>query len=94
MKICVVHNAYGKLSGEEVAVQNLSRYLRRKNHTVVEFFRDSASIADRGLAKAGIELVYGGEEATFTSFRAGPNYLNLIVQPAERRWSWWGRLIF
>ena len=42
----------------------------------------------------GFELLYGGEEATFTSFRAGPNYLNLIVQPAERRWSWWGRLIF
>jgi catechol 2,3-dioxygenase-like lactoylglutathione lyase family enzyme len=42
----------------------------------------------------GFELLYGGEEAMFTSFRAGPNYLNLIVQPAERRWSWWGRLIF
>ena len=53
MKICVVHNAYGKLSGEEVAVQNLSNYLRRKNHSVVEFFRDSASIPNRGLTKAG-----------------------------------------
>lgn len=53
MKVCVVHNAYGKLSGEEVAVQNLSRYLREKGHSVVEFFRDSASIPDRGLAKAG-----------------------------------------
>ena len=42
----------------------------------------------------GFELLYGGEEANFTSFRAGPNYLNLIIQPAERRWSWWGRLIF
>ena len=41
----------------------------------------------------GFELLYGGEEAKFTSFRAGPNFLNLIVQPAERRWSWWGRLI-
>lgn len=39
-------------------------------------------------------LLYGGEEAAFTSFRAGDNYLNLILQPAERRWSWWGRLIF
>jgi hypothetical protein len=51
LKICVVHNAYGKLSGEEVAVQNLSRYLRQKNHSVVEFFRDSASIADSGLTE-------------------------------------------
>ena len=42
----------------------------------------------------GFELLYGGEEASFTSFRAGPNFLNLIAQPAERRWSWWGRLIF
>ena len=42
----------------------------------------------------GFELLYGGEEARFTSFRAGPNFLNLILQPAERRWSWWGRLIF
>lgn len=30
----------------------------------------------------------------FTSFRAGTSYLNLIDQPAERRWSWWGRVIF
>jgi catechol 2,3-dioxygenase-like lactoylglutathione lyase family enzyme len=42
----------------------------------------------------GFDLLYGGEAAAFTSFRAGPGYLNLIAQPAERRWSWWGRLIF
>jgi catechol 2,3-dioxygenase-like lactoylglutathione lyase family enzyme len=42
----------------------------------------------------GFELLYGGEGAQFTSFRAGRSYLNLIVQPAERRWSWWGRVIF
>ena len=42
----------------------------------------------------GVEMLYGGEEASFTSFRAGPGFLNLIAQPAERRWSWWGRLIF
>ena len=29
-----------------------------------------------------------------TSFRAGSSYLNLIAQPAERRWSWSGRVIF
>ena len=45
----------------------------------------------RGL---GFELLYGGEAAAFTSFRAGAGYLNLIAQPAERRWSWWGRVIF
>jgi len=27
--------------------------------------------------------------------RAGPtSHLNLITQPTERRWSWWGRVIF
>jgi catechol 2,3-dioxygenase-like lactoylglutathione lyase family enzyme len=42
----------------------------------------------------GFEIVYGGDDAAFTSFRAGTNYLNLISQPAERIWSWWGRVIF
>jgi catechol 2,3-dioxygenase-like lactoylglutathione lyase family enzyme len=42
----------------------------------------------------GFQSVYGGEDAAFTSFRAGPNFLNLIAQPAERHWSWWGRVIF
>ena len=45
----------------------------------------------RGL---GFEILYGGEDAGFTSFRAGAGYLNLIAQPADRRWSWWGRVIF
>ena len=42
----------------------------------------------------GFELLYGGETAAFTSFRAGPGYLNLTAQPADKRWSWWGRAIF
>jgi len=42
----------------------------------------------------GFQPVYGGEDAAFTSLRAGPNFLNLIAQPAERCWSWWGRVIF
>ena len=41
-----------------------------------------------------LPVVHGGEEATFSSFRAGSNFLNLIAQPPERSWSWWGRLIF
>jgi len=40
------------------------------------------------------DMLYGGEAASFTSFRAGAGYLNLISQPAEQRWSWWGRVIF
>lgn len=42
----------------------------------------------------GFEMLYGGAAASFTSFRAGSGYLNLIAAPAERRWSWWGRAIF
>jgi catechol 2,3-dioxygenase-like lactoylglutathione lyase family enzyme len=42
----------------------------------------------------GFEILHGGEGSSFTSFRAGTSYLNLIAQPAERRWSWWGRVIF
>src|SRR5260370_15577974 len=42
----------------------------------------------------GFEILRGGEESSFTSFRAGTSYLNLIAQPAERRWSSWGRGIF
>lgn len=49
----------------------------------VRFYRD-----------LGFEMLYGGVDAAFTSFRAGPGYLNLILQPSERRWAWWGRVIF
>jgi len=42
----------------------------------------------------GFEIVHGGDDAAFTSFRAGTSFLNLVAQPAERNWSWWGRVIF
>lgn len=42
----------------------------------------------------GFALRYGGEDASFTSFHAGSSYLNLVQAPPERRWSWWGRVIF
>ena len=42
----------------------------------------------------GFELLYGGEDAAFSSLRAGGNFVNLIAQPPERQRSWWGRLIF
>jgi catechol 2,3-dioxygenase-like lactoylglutathione lyase family enzyme len=40
----------------------------------------------------GLELLYGGETASFTSFRAGDGYLNLTAEPAAI--AWWGRAIF
>lgn len=43
----------------------------------------------------GFAMLYGGENAEFTSFRAGTgNFLNLIAVPEDRQWSWWGRIIF
>ena len=42
----------------------------------------------------GFVMLYGGERASFTSFRAGESFLNLIAQPVDKRWSWWGRAIF
>ena len=39
-------------------------------------------------------LKSGGPAAQFTSFLAGNGYLNLTSMPAERTWSWWGRVIF
>ncbi len=42
----------------------------------------------------GFSIRYGGEDSTFTSFAVGSSYLNLIAQPEERQWSWWGRIIF
>jgi catechol 2,3-dioxygenase-like lactoylglutathione lyase family enzyme len=41
----------------------------------------------------GFDLIYGGPDDRFTSFRAGSGYLNLTVQP-DKAWTWWGRAIF
>jgi catechol 2,3-dioxygenase-like lactoylglutathione lyase family enzyme len=41
----------------------------------------------------GFDIHYGGETASFTSFRAGSGYLNLIAQGDDKQWSWWGRVI-
>ncbi len=53
MKICLVHNAYGKLSGEEVAVEGLRDSLASHGHTVIPFFRSSAELDGRELRKIG-----------------------------------------
>lgn len=50
--------------------------------------------AVRFYTSLGFELAYGGPDASFTSFRAGSGYLNLIAQPEQRKWTWWGRVIF
>ena len=42
----------------------------------------------------GFTLRYGGCDAAFSSFALGSGHLNLIAEPADRLWSWWGRVIF
>ena len=55
--------------------------------------RDMARAVDFYREKVGLELQYGGESASFSSFRVGDGYLNLILA-LDGGWSWWGRLIF
>jgi len=42
----------------------------------------------------GFVLHYGGEDASFTSFRVGSSFLNLVLAAPDTAWSWWGRAIF
>ncbi len=53
MKVCLVHNAYGRLSGEEVAVAGLRDSLTSHGHTVIPFFRSSTELEGRQLGKIG-----------------------------------------
>lgn len=46
MKIALVHNAYGKFSGEEAVVRDTTDLLRAKGHEVASFFRRSAQIPE------------------------------------------------
>jgi catechol 2,3-dioxygenase-like lactoylglutathione lyase family enzyme len=48
----------------------------------------------RFYAALGFALGRGGEGADFTSLHVGVNFLNLVLQPPGRRWSWWGRVLF
>jgi catechol 2,3-dioxygenase-like lactoylglutathione lyase family enzyme len=62
---------------------------------------DAVTLATHDMARSvqfyralGFSVRYGGEAASFTSFTVGSGYLNLILQPPEQQWSWWGRVIF
>ena len=43
--------------------------------------------------RIGFDMLYGGGQATFTSFRLGDTFLNLILTPSYTG-QWWGRVIF
>ena len=63
-----------------------------RKHLGADLATHDMSRAVRFYAALGFNLIYGGENARFTSFRA--SYLNLTTQPSNRRWEWWGRAIF
>jgi uncharacterized glyoxalase superfamily protein PhnB len=52
------------------------------------------ALAVRFYRALGFAVCHGGEQASFTSLRAGASYLNLVIQPAEKHGAWWGRVIF
>jgi len=54
---------------------------------------DMAISVDFYREKVGLEMLYGGASASFTSFRIGEGYLNLTLSP-ERIGVLWGRLVF
>ena len=54
--------------------------------------RDMARSVDFYRNNVGLEMLHGGDSASFTSFRVGEGYLNLILAP-DGGWNWWGRLI-
>ena len=55
--------------------------------------RDMARSVEFYQEQIGLEFLYGGREASFTSFRVGGGYLNLTLE-GQAQPSWWGRLIF
>ena len=54
--------------------------------------RDMAVAVEFYQGKVGLEMLYGGGDTGFTSFRVGGGYLNLILE-ADYSPGWWGRLI-
>jgi glycosyltransferase involved in cell wall biosynthesis len=46
MRICLIHNEYGKISGEEIVVKQIIGLLRANGHDVTYFHRSSAEIPD------------------------------------------------
>ena len=54
---------------------------------------DMAQLVEFYQHHVGLRLLYGGSNASFTSFAVGDGYLNLVLA-SDREWSWWGRVIF
>ncbi len=64
-----------------------------RNISAVTFAVSDMSRSVRFYRKLGLELLYGGEQASFTSFQVGESFLNLI-EAKDYEGRWWGRAIF
>jgi hypothetical protein len=63
------------------------QYEERSNAAMIESV-SAVTLATHNMARAvafyrmlGFEIIHGGDDATFTSFRAGASFLNLAAQP-------------
>ena len=52
MRVLMVHNKYEVMGGEEIIIQRIMQLLRRNNHEVQSFFKDSADIMGMRFGKA------------------------------------------
>ncbi|MEX0784295.1 MAG: VOC family protein [Dehalococcoidia bacterium] len=62
---------------------------------------DAITLATHDMARAlafyrllGGELEHGGDDTTFATFRLGGTHLNLVLEPKQIEWSFWGRVVF
>ena len=44
-------------------------------------------------SRLGGECTFGGAGASFSTLDLGGTHLNLVLEPKEITWSWWGRLV-
>lgn len=72
-------------SSSDTTVQSIS---------AVTLWVKDMTLSVRFYSSLGFETIYGGETERFTSFRVGPNYLNLASVDASGRIPAWGRMIF
>jgi glycosyltransferase involved in cell wall biosynthesis len=58
--ILLVHNEYGKVSGEEIVVRSLQKLLAERGHRISTYFRSSAELTGKrlGMAKAFFTGIY------------------------------------
>ncbi len=62
--------------------------------SAVTFVTRDMATAVRFYEALGFEMIYGGESAVFTSYRAGSSYLNLGLCKDPDEFDGWGRAIF